>query len=237
MDPIRLCFIRINKGVELPEEFQEKVVLPRKPYFTGFFETYMDGFLDIFYLPQFNYTLQGEYKMGIQNSNGTFDGCNGLIQRGEADAGLYLYYYPSYEDSIDISQITDEREINILSIYNVTNNERYVSILESFNSLSPPVWMVFFLCCFALGYTIRRLTPRLRKRWTIDVILYHVLRQSPFPGERWFPRFLSLQLSVMVFFVSLVYLCLIKTEIIVVEEPSPVNNYDDIIARLDRSMP
>lgn len=237
MDPIRLCFLRMSDGIELPASVKENVILSRKPRFKGFFENFMNNFLDIFFLPHFNFTIQGSDKMGVQNANGSFDGCNGKIQRGEADAGLYLYYYPSYDETIDVSQITDERTLNILSVYNVTKEGRYLSILESFYSLSPPVWLTFFFFAFILGHTIQRLTPRLRKRWTIDVILYHLLRQSPFPGGKWFPRCLSIQFSCLIFFTSVIYICLIKTEIVVVEQPSLVNNYGDIIARLDRSTP
>src|SRR4029077_1163415 len=104
MDSIRLCYFIDGKEsdfVRLDQSIRENEILTSKPTFLGYFKQLLDDFAELYYLPNFNYTIQSQRSIGRQVSPGIFDGCNGLMQRNQTDAGLYVYYYPSYHPDID----------------------------------------------------------------------------------------------------------------------------------------
>lgn len=234
---IRLCFARVRHAISLENDKMEGMLLSQKdkPTFGDFRKTFMNEFVDIFFRPNFNYTVHGSDGEGLRDSHGNFTGCNGQLRRNESDAGLYLYYYPSFDDSLDVSQVTSEAGLTILSMYNTTVEKTDMNITDSFNSLSLGVWILFFITCTFLAYTIRKIERRtLRHKSIVDIILLHIFHQGDVTcRRRWFPRWQSVNLSILVFFISLVYVSLIKTDIVVIEKPFIYQTYGDVISRLD----
>lgn len=235
MDVIRLSCVITYEGFHECSTGTPKVLL-RKPKLKGFFEPFLNVLFDVFLSPSFNYTIEGSDIVGSQDSNGTFSGCNGKIQRNESDAGLYIYNYPSHESTIDVSNVISEEHISIASTYNMTKPIRDMSVLDSFSSLSWVVWITFMVFSLLMALFLKKMSLKLRRKNIFDIVSSHVFHQGTFPFRRWYCKVLSLTLSMLAFFILLYYNSVFTTDIVVVEKPPLIQNYDDIIYRLDKGL-
>src|SRR5687768_6965639 len=113
MDLIRLCSLYHEGFVELTNEFSAGRIFTERPRFEGRLQQLFNDLAAVYHFPGFNYTIVSSKFIGRQNEHGNFSGCNGLMQRNMVDAGLYVYYYPSFEPTLDVSSIISEQKISI----------------------------------------------------------------------------------------------------------------------------
>lgn len=237
MEPIRLCYIGSKSLLGFdPDEGQ---VIHRPLHWKGPLKVILNPIAELFFFPQFNYTVIRERIIGKQDSNGNFSGCNGQLQRNQADAGLYTYYYPSFEPTIDVSHIISEQKLSIFSLYNKTTACNSMEIINSFTNFSWEVYVILVLACWFMACMIRRTSRRIRRQSyrTFDIALAHMSKELTFDIRKTFPRIISLNLSWLLFFIMTGFICLIKTDIVVVDKPSLIETYDDILNNLGRLTP
>lgn len=232
MDPIRICFEKTFQVCDVVD-ISDGDIVTKKPRFDGFMSILADITGEVLFQRPFNYTLHP--------SPGGKSSCNEFLQRGEVDASLLLSNYPSNHPNIDIRQVTSEGTLVIVSAYNMTEAGRAMSVLDSFKSFSLGTWTLFLLSCFIIASIIitKSSTKRTKRRIlnVLGIVVTHIFRQTDSQFKHWFPRSLSVILSCLVLFVSLYYTSLIKTESVVVEKPSLIQSYDDIMAHIDTVTP
>lgn len=243
MEPIRLCYIEKQYVHQLHHSIPKGDVFNRPASFEGFLKILLNPLAELYFFPEFNYTIMAENDIGKHGVSGTpysqINGCNGRIQRNQSDAGLYPYYYPSFEPSIDVSHIFLEQTLSILSVYNTTTATKYTNLMNSFGNLSWDVYLIVIMATLIMSWVIRRKSPSIRTQSirTSDIAFSHLSNIVTFDIEDWFPRTISILLSFLLFFVINGYSNFIKTDIVVVEKPFLIETYDDIFNNLDKLTP
>ena len=187
----------------------------------------------------------------LNDSDGSFSGCIGLVQRNLSDMLLDEVTYPSPAIDIEQGHLSTDIFTRFFSYYTPPDQRESKAVqLEScFLSLSEGVW---FLCCttflailllLAVHITLRqKLLRQVFKKKSNSFargnryILYQVLTHMTKCGHLWncsgaLKKIIFICLSVFSFVVLFYFAAMMSTEQVVVKLPDMFKSYQDLLRR------
>ena len=234
--PLRVCTVKIDPFFYPKKYIPLNEVTNLKLAFDGYLRFIPNFFADMTWYSNVNYTLT------LTDSFGN-DGCEGSISRNESDVALGMVDYPIKHDYHQMNPaitVYDE-PIVIIQTYNRSNQEQKLADIfkTSLESFSPSLWMLIAFFVFIMGIllSVRRLFLKkemkeddLRHPYFEAVSCFVQQDQKDYPDS--YRRILTLVTSVASFILIIGYFCnLMSTEMVIVEKPVVINNYEEILAK------
>ena len=172
-----------------------------------------------------------------QQSNESYNGCFGQLERNESDLVLSAVEYPSSNMNIDQGMVLFETTMVFMQNYFFTDfKENDVQVLSSLVSLFDITHLIlsFYATCVLVLVIAEKMVTRWSKRPQRQQLLSNVLlhctrlgsiRDNSSPGYRIMFSTLSIFSLVVVHY----YLSSIKSDLVVVEDPEIWRSYDDLM--------
>lgn len=177
--------------------------------------------------------------MGV-DTNGTYNGCYGLLQKNISDAILGPTPFPFHHNGLTQGMIIKAMAIQMLSTYNCSKAKSredsvVTDVMDSVYSFSWRLWLLIFvtLSIFVLMITThfrlhkRRIQSKLS--YSIWTVVNHVLEHDAIDVINRNTEFISTLLCVFIFFIGMYYENLISTDLVTVKDPHVIKSYDDVV--------
>ena len=234
--PLRICALKINHLVYPKDYIPINEVTNLGLAFDGSFGFFSTFFAKAMRYPNLNYTLT------VTDSFGN-DGCEGSISRNESDVTIGMVDFPIKHDYYQVNPVITlyDEPIVIIQAYNRSNKEKELAdfFKTSLESFSPSLWtsIAFFVLFMGIMLITRRLLLKnemkeddLRHPYFEAVSTFIQQDEKDYPDS--YRRVLTLITSVASFILITGYFCnLMSTDMVIVEKPVVINNYDDILAK------
>lgn len=176
--------------------------------------------------------------------DGTFDGCVGSIQRNESDFMPREFAFPS--DAVNVTQglIMGDSTMQFMTLYRTIDEVKNNQVISSFNCFEMSVWLlclltlvVGYLCFIAVGYVHERQSVadgdtdevRMGKDKLYQLATHMTARGSFRDHSSLSRKVLFLSLSLFPLLVLFYFSSMIKTEVVVVDEPFTHKTYQDLL--------
>lgn len=181
----------------------------------------------------------------LDDTNGLFSGCIGLVQKNLSDMLLDEVTYPSLATNIQQGHLSTDIFTRFFSFYFPRGKEESQAVqLEScFFSLSLQVWILCFitfittLVILVTHIILRRpLFTKKRLHPTSRYILYQVLTHMTKCGQLWsysgaLKKISFICLSIFSFVVLFYFAAMMSTEQVVIKSPDTFRSYQDLLDR------
>ena len=179
-------------------------------------------------------------RQGSCNQKGICDGVLGQMQRGMADFGGGLFMFPLDHENISQGQVFWEDSPHIISLYNCTRDlsqvkSKTTDVMEAVKAFDGPLWglillfLLMFWTLFCWHYRNHKLTIN-RSLWHVVTF---ILEHDEWFGINRISCLLALLLDLFFFWIQNYWCNLMSTDMITVDKPQVIKNYDDVINRDD----
>ena len=244
VEEVRICLL---KGLGGTIGFDKKLLAGTNsppPKYTGLLSKAANLFIySIFGEDRLNYTTVLKKSIGIFNASSGYydeDSCLYSMQTNQSDFGLAWPWYPVQGKNLKSFSLYRADKVKMLSRYEVMTQTYDSDVMGVFAyAFTPGVWLTVALSCFIFWLMIKT-HVRMRNKMdtsqtTRDDSLYEVLTHLfqvetiDYTGASM--KVVSLFASVLSFVVIVYFTCSMKTDIVVVQDPDLINNYDDLLTK------
>lgn len=149
-------------------------------------------------------------------------------------------YFPLKDEKEEVEATATfvEDVMTMISFYNVTSDQQNVDILQMYATAPIGVWIAILLSYFSfvivLHFAIKRYKPG-KKTDASWMTTCAFLDQNNFPTTTTKVSALSLLISIAMFFLMSYATNSISTDLVVVEKPTAIKNYQDFLDRAKAS--
>ena len=189
------------------------------------------------YLPKnsLNWSLVMRDSMGNRESDASFSGCYGSVYDNTSDFALGYVQYPTHDyKKVFPFQILKDYKVQILSAYTVKDTGiKYADFFrKSFDSFQLEVWIVVlmsFIAFCSILWIRKKVLGTNECKSTIFEAFCHFTGSNliDFSGKS--GNQLSLTMTVAFFLISVFYLNLMSTDLVILEKPVTMNSYQDLM--------
>ena len=237
---VRLCFLKGLGGAYELDERAEMVNSVAMKY-TGPLSDAMNLLYEgTFGHDLLNYTVVKKSSIGIFNATSGYydeDSCLYSMQTNESDFGFATPLYPVQGENLVQENLYFSDITHLFSSYEVSARTYDSDVMGVFmEAFSIGFWFMFTLVSLVFWFLIklhvrmeRRLVSRRKRDDSLYQMLTHMFQVETIDYEGPSIRIASLFASTFSFFVFACFTNSMKTDIVVVEEPNIVRNYDDLL--------
>lgn len=236
MTIVRFCHIKNYEGIlELENDntngFQ----------FKGYLAMFGNSYKDLFKYISRNVTILVD-QVGDENQNDDvgFEKCVTRVNQNLSDTLFMPHTYPDDYDNITQGYLMSEQKVNLFSIYynNMVTKER--PLLMMIDSFPLGLWLLiiltFSIFTFIL-YIQAKIRTKLKKKnkksqlqlanSAFFEVLFHFIKLHKINSKR--KKIMSFTVSLASFFLIFFLTSMIKTDLVVIEEPPIIESYEDMI--------
>ena len=238
---VRLCFLKGLGGAYELDERAEMVNSVAMKY-TGPLSDAMNLLYEgTFGHDLLNYTVVKKSSIGIFNATSGYydeDSCLYSMQTNESDFGFATPLYPVQGKNLVQQNLYFSEQIHLFSRYEVSTRTYDADVMGVFkDAFSPEVWLIFPIVTLIFWFLIKlhiRMENRLlfhknNRDDSLYEVLTHIFQVETIDYEGPSVRIASLFASIFSFLIFAYFTNSMKTDIVVVEEPDIVRNYDDLL--------
>ena len=241
-EEVRICLLKSLGGMSELKEKQLTGTNSPAPRYYGAFGPYINLYVDlIFGKDRLNYTTVLKTSMGIINeTTGYFNeqSCLHSMQTNKSDLGLAWLWYPAERKNLNSHPFYRSESVKMVAPYKVFN-QTYDSDAMGVvaYAYTPAVWFTVALSCVAFWFIIK-MRVRMRNKFrpskmirdeSLYQVLTHIFRVEKINYRGASMKVVSLFASVLSFVIIIHFICSMKTDIVVVQEPDMINNYNDLL--------
>lgn len=166
--------------------------------------------------------------------------CVARVDQNLSDTLFMPHSYPDDYENIVQGYMISEQNVNLLSVYynNMKTKER--PLLMMFDSFPPGLWLlviftfIIFTLMLYLHVKVRPFRRRIYKKSTLELIesvffelLFHFLKMQKMDSKS--KKIMSITVSLASFFIIFFLTSMVKTDLVVIEEPPIINSYQDMV--------
>jgi hypothetical protein len=241
---LRVCSVAIPDVLELRADKRIGGILAPLLY----------DFLDNFRRPFRNVTIISGGNLGSKRGDGgVFDGCMAHLIQNQSDIAFPLVKFPSDIPHVMQSSSLLSSKTVILSAYNNNNftDGSEANVMDAFHSFSRGLWTLniftaaVFVCILVGLFNSRILCVRLTKRrkrisksaslmQSLNILLANILKQHSsysYCSRRASAKWILFLFALCSFLVIFYFSSMIKTEMVVQNEPETITSYTDILEK------
>lgn len=192
-------------------------------------------------LKNVTFEVQADFGVGVlDEKTHKWDGCMGRLQENQSDITMQMFKYPMDVDRLKQGLIAYETTLVIGGMYQPIRVGHLAQTLESFLSFDIHVWLLCLLFVCMVYMTIRlrinlasrlRRSRSLKRQYPLYFTLTHCARYGVMSSRGLNQKFLFLTTSIFSIVIIHYFCSMIKTQLVVIPEPSVYYSYDDVIRR------
>ena len=242
---VRICLLKGLSGALEAQPAQLTATNSPVPTYTGPLSKAANLFVYLLFgNDRLNYTLTMKTSIGILNAtSGYYDeeSCLYTMQTNQSDLAVGATpWYPIEAKNLKGHPYYIAEVVRMLSRYIVLTQTYDSDVMGVFAYVfTPGVWMNVALSCFVFWLVTKmyihirnKLNPSERIRDdSLYEVLTHLFQVETIDYTGACMKVLSLFASVLSFVIIVYFTCSMKTDIVVVQQPDFINNYDDLLTK------